>query len=62
MDTANDNVEGKASNSKTKTDFRDYYSMIRNQQNMLEDYVRTGTYQQAIIQNPADFVGTLILI
>eukprot|EP01035_Chromulina_nebulosa_P020009 gene20009-25983_t len=28
---------------------------------MLQDYVRTGTYQQAILQNPRDFHGKVVL-
>jgi len=44
-----------------KTDFRQYYCMIRNQQNMLEDHVRTGGYQQGILQNAKDFKGKVVL-
>lgn len=42
-------------------DFRQYYCMLRNQQNMLEDYVRTGGYNTAIIQNARDFRGKVVL-
>lgn len=56
-----DSPECKKDNNKSKTDFRDYYSMIRNQQNMLEDFVRTGTYQAAIMENPTDFAGKVVL-
>jgi len=42
-------------------DFRQYYCMLRNQQNMLEDYVRTGGYNSAIVQNGRDFRGKVVL-
>ena len=34
---------------------------LQHQQNMLQDYVRTATYQQAILENAADFRGKLIM-
>ena len=32
-----------------------YYAQLANQQNMLQDSVRTGMYQFAIMNNPANF-------
>ena len=31
--------------------------MLQHQQNMLQDYIRTGTYYAAILENKADFEG-----
>lgn len=35
--------------------------MLMHQQNMLQDYVRTGTYYAAIVENAADFQGKLVM-
>jgi hypothetical protein len=29
-----------------------YYAKLSNQQNMMQDYVRTGVYQSAVSKNP----------
>lgn len=34
-----------------------YYAKLGNQQNMLQDSVRTSTYRKAIVENPSDFRG-----
>lgn len=41
--------------------FFHYYGMLQHQQNMLQDYIRTGTYQKAIINNISDFKGKVVL-
>lgn len=38
-----------------------YYGMLQHQQNMLQDYIRTGTYFSAITENPDDFRGKAVL-
>jgi len=38
-----------------------YYGQLANQQNMLSDVVRTGTYQWAISHNPLDFQNKTVL-
>jgi type I protein arginine methyltransferase len=38
-----------------------YYGMLQHQQNMLQDYIRTGTYFAAITENSADFAGKAVL-
>ncbi len=38
-----------------------YYGQIVHQQNMLQDYVRTGTYQAAIARNKIDFKDKVIM-
>ena len=37
------------------------YGMLQHQQNMLQDYVRTGTYYAAIMENAADFAGRTVM-
>jgi len=41
--------------------FAIYYGQLQHQQNMLQDYMRTGAYQQAILQNTTDFAGSTVL-
>ncbi|XP_077218728.1 putative histone-arginine methyltransferase CARM1 isoform X2 [Tasmannia lanceolata] len=38
-----------------------YYGQLLHQQNMLQDYVRTGTYYAAVIENRADFHGRVVV-
>ncbi|KAL0916356.1 hypothetical protein M5K25_013860 [Dendrobium thyrsiflorum] len=38
-----------------------YYGQLLHQQNMLQDYVRTGTYFAAVIENRADFDGRIVV-
>ncbi|KAL3508090.1 hypothetical protein ACH5RR_033472 [Cinchona calisaya] len=38
-----------------------YYGQLLHQQNMLQDYVRTGTYYAAVIENRADFIGRVVV-
>ena len=38
-----------------------YYGMLMHQQNMLQDQIRTGTYYAAILENPADFQGKVVM-
>lgn len=38
-----------------------YYGQLLHQQNMLQDYVRTGSYYAAVIENRADFVGRVVV-
>ncbi|KAL5537419.1 hypothetical protein UlMin_044663 [Ulmus minor] len=38
-----------------------YYGQLLHQQNMLQDYVRTGTYYAAVIENRADFFGRVVV-
>ena len=42
-------------------DYFRYYAMIPQQQNMLQDRVRTGTYFTAIMENAGDFRGKVVL-
>ncbi|KAF9604196.1 hypothetical protein IFM89_004771 [Coptis chinensis] len=38
-----------------------YYGQLLHQQNMLQDYVRTGTYHSAVIENRSDFFGRVVV-
>lgn len=38
-----------------------YYAKLGNQQNMLQDNVRTGTYRRSIVENPDDFRGKTVM-
>uniref|UniRef100_A0A7S3VRI5 type I protein arginine methyltransferase n=2 Tax=Dunaliella tertiolecta TaxID=3047 RepID=A0A7S3VRI5_DUNTE len=38
-----------------------YYGMLQHQQNMLQDYVRTGIYHRAITSNKLDFRGKTVM-
>lgn len=38
-----------------------YYGQLAQQQNMLQDLVRTGTYQRAMLDNHADFKDAVVL-
>mmetsp|Transcript_3043 Transcript_3043/g.7591 ORF Transcript_3043/g.7591 Transcript_3043/m.7591 type:complete len:571 (-) Transcript_3043:541-2253(-) len=38
-----------------------YYASLQNQQNMLQDYTRTGMYFMAITENRADFEGKVVM-
>ena len=38
-----------------------YYAMLTHQAQMLQDGVRTGAYQNAILSHPEDFAGASML-
>lgn len=38
-----------------------YYGQLLHQQNMLQDYVRTGSYYAAVIENRIDFQGRVVV-
>lgn len=38
-----------------------YYAKLANQQNMLEDSVRTPKYREAIVENPTNFRGKVVM-
>eukprot|EP00803_Ostreobium_quekettii_P005732 evm.model.scf_27.21 EVM.evm.TU.scf_27.21 scf_27:168542-174913(-) len=38
-----------------------YYGTLQHQQNMLQDYIRTGTYYSAFLNNRVDFEGQSVL-
>lgn len=38
-----------------------FYALLSQQQNMMQDYIRTATYQKAIFDNSIDFEGKVVL-
>ncbi|CAK9238579.1 unnamed protein product [Sphagnum jensenii] len=52
--------EEKIEQSSAKMYFH-YYGQLLHQQNMMQDYVRTGTYYAAVIENQADFQGRVVV-
>jgi type I protein arginine methyltransferase len=50
-----------SSETDEKNPFTQYYSQLLHQGNMLQDYVRTGTYRQAFLSNAPDFQGKVVL-
>ena len=38
-----------------------YYAQLQHQQNMLQDYIRTGCYYEAITENRIDFEGSAVM-
>ncbi|KAJ0716013.1 putative methyltransferase [Helianthus annuus] len=62
---------GTVSSSKSKFDdkieassakmYFHYYGQLLHQQNMMQDYVRTGSYYAAVIENKADFAGRVVV-
>ncbi|MBA0739692.1 hypothetical protein Gogos_012931, partial [Gossypium gossypioides] len=52
--------DNKIESSSAKMYFH-YYGQLLHQQNMLQDYVRTGTYYAAVIENRVDFTGCVVV-
>ncbi|KAI7726462.1 hypothetical protein M8C21_018352, partial [Ambrosia artemisiifolia] len=62
---------GTVSSSKSKFDdkieassakmYFDYYGQLLHQKNMMQDYVRTGCYYAAVMENQADFAGRVVV-
>lgn len=52
--------DDKIESSSSKMYFH-YYGQLLHQQNMLQDYVRTGTYYAAVIENRSDFIGRVVV-
>ncbi|XP_020976574.1 probable histone-arginine methyltransferase 1.4 isoform X1 [Arachis ipaensis] len=58
--TSKSKFDEKIESSSAKMYFH-YYGQLLHQQNMLQDYVRTGTYYAAVIENRADFMGRVVV-
>ncbi|GJS59032.1 probable histone-arginine methyltransferase 1.3 [Tanacetum coccineum] len=64
-------ANGTVSSSKSKFDdkieassakmYFHYYGQLLHQQNMMQDYVRTGSYYAAVIENQVDFAGRVVV-
>ncbi|KAL4562011.1 hypothetical protein LXL04_034199 [Taraxacum kok-saghyz] len=69
--SGSDIPNGTLSSSKSKFDdkieassakmYFHYYGQLLHQQNMLQDYVSTGSYYAAVIENQADFDGRVVV-
>jgi histone-arginine methyltransferase CARM1 len=44
----------------SSTEYFNYYALLSQQQNMLSDLTRTGTYQRAVLANSVDFQGKVV--
>nr|GME17866.1 probable histone-arginine methyltransferase 1.3 [Ipomoea batatas] len=60
LQTSNSKFDDKIEASSAKMYFH-YYGQLLHQQNMLQDYVRTGTYYAAVIENRSDFNGRVVV-
>ncbi|XP_017434739.1 probable histone-arginine methyltransferase 1.3 isoform X3 [Vigna angularis] len=58
--TSKSKFDEKIESSSAKMYFH-YYGQLLHQQNMLQDYVRTGTYHAAVIENRSDFAGRVVV-
>ncbi|KAL2339034.1 hypothetical protein Fmac_013480 [Flemingia macrophylla] len=58
--TSKSKFDEKIESSSAKMYFH-YYGQLLHQQNMLQDYVRTGTYHAAVVENRADFIGRVVV-
>lgn len=52
---------GKMEDGSLSDPFTQYYGQLLHQGNMLQDYIRTGTYQRAFMENASDFEGKVVL-
>lgn len=43
------------------TQYFQFYGYLSQQQNMLQDYIRTSTYEKAVLANPKDFQDKVVL-
>eukprot|EP01039_Chlorochromonas_danica_P021357 gene21357-26294_t len=59
--SAFDKERKEATDASTENPFTQFYSMLLHQGNMLADYVRTGAYQRAMVDNGSDFAGKIVL-
>ena len=58
MDT---NVFDEKTDKNSSELYFNYYAQLQHQQNMLQDYVRTGCYHEAITENRPDFEGKSVM-
>ncbi|KZV25602.1 putative histone-arginine methyltransferase 1.4, partial [Dorcoceras hygrometricum] len=58
--SAKSKFEDKIEASSAKMYFH-YYGQLLHQQNMMQDYVRTGTYYAAVMENRADFFDRVVV-
>lgn len=64
MEFVKDNLEGgsrKMEDGTLPDPFTQFYGQLLHQGNMLQDYVRTGLYQRAFMENASDFKDKIVL-
>lgn len=61
VDAPGDSVFSNRTDPSSAEQYFQFYSLLSQQQNMLQDYVRTGTYQRAILTNTLDFRDKVVL-
>mmetsp|Transcript_10449 Transcript_10449/g.17191 ORF Transcript_10449/g.17191 Transcript_10449/m.17191 type:complete len:80 (+) Transcript_10449:670-909(+) len=54
-------TQGEEGKKEDENPFTHYYGQLLHQGNMLQDLVRTGTYQQAFVQNRLNFEDKVVL-
>lgn len=55
------NEESPKEGSEEENPFTHYYGQLLHQGNMLQDLVRTGTYQQSMLRNRSNFEDKVVL-
>jgi histone-arginine methyltransferase CARM1 len=45
----------------SSTQYFQFYALLSQQQNMMQDFIRTATYQKAMFDNSVDFEGKVVL-
>ena len=53
----NSSVFSERTEDSSASQYFQFYGYLSQQQNMMQDFIRTSTYQKAILDNPADFSG-----
>ena len=56
-----DNACSERTEESSASQYFQFYGYLSQQQNMMQDFIRTSTYQKAILDNPIDFSGKVIL-
>lgn len=56
-----DSVFAQRTDDASATQYFQFYGYLSQQQNMMQDYIRTSTYQRAILSNSEDFRGKVVL-
>jgi len=57
----NSSVFSERTEDSSASQYFQFYGYLSQQQNMMQDFIRTSTYQKAILDNPADFSGKVVL-
>ena len=55
------NCDSERTEDSSASQYFQFYGYLSQQQNMMQDFIRTSTYQKAILDNPVDFNGKVVL-